>query len=105
MQQRHLERDRTRAALGEQEDARVFDPRLSTTYDQRGYPRKSGIEMWVGADEESDQHPHRVAAQLADPAPIETTTDDAGTTMHLRAHALHARIVPRRYWSIAELLA
>jgi hypothetical protein len=76
-------------ALGEQEDVRVFDPRLSTTYDRRGYPRRSGIEMWLGADEEADQYPRRVAGQLTDTAPIETTADDAGVQMHLQAHALH----------------
>jgi hypothetical protein len=76
-------------ALGEPEDMRVFDPRLSTTYDRRGQPRSSGIEMWLGTNEESDQYPRRVAALLTDTAPIESTADDAGTPMHLQAYALH----------------
>jgi hypothetical protein len=75
--------------LGEDEDMHVFDPHLSTTYDRRGYPRRSNIEMWLGADEESDQCPRRLAGQLADSAPIETTAGDGNTEMHLRAHALH----------------
>jgi hypothetical protein len=75
--------------LGEEQHMHVFDPRLSTTYDRHGYPRRSNIEMWLGADEESDQYPRRMAGQLADTAPIETATGDGKSQMHLQAHALH----------------
>ncbi len=34
-------------ARGE-EHALVFDPRLSTTYDGHGAPRRVGIELWLG---------------------------------------------------------
>lgn len=39
----------------------VFDPRLSTTYDGRGAPRRAGAEMWLGDDEDGEHSPRRVA--------------------------------------------
>ena len=39
----------------------VVDPRLSTTYDHTGEPRRVGIELWLGADEEGELWPRRVA--------------------------------------------
>ena len=39
----------------------VLDPRLSTTYDQHGEPRRVGVELWLGDDEDGDQWPRRVA--------------------------------------------
>ena len=43
----------------------VFDPRLSTTYDGHGAPRRAGIELWLGdqedEDEDSAHRPRRVA--------------------------------------------
>jgi len=39
----------------------VFDPRLSTTYGPDGAPRRAGIELWLGSEEESDQYPRRMA--------------------------------------------
>jgi hypothetical protein len=47
-------------ALGENE-ALVFDPRLSTTYDADSTPRQAGLELWIGADEDDDQYPRRVS--------------------------------------------
>jgi hypothetical protein len=47
-------------ARGEQH-ALVFDPRLSTTYDEHGDPRRVGVELWLGDDAEGDQSPRRVA--------------------------------------------
>jgi hypothetical protein len=76
------------AVLGEEHDLSVFDPLLSTTYDRRGYPRRSGIEMWLGADAESDQHPRRVAAELAETTPIETAAGEDGSAMRLQEHAM-----------------
>jgi hypothetical protein len=40
----------------------VLDPRLSTTYDAHGEPRRVGVELWLGDDEDGDQWPRRVAA-------------------------------------------
>jgi len=79
----------TVAALGESEGVKLFDPRLSTTYDGRGYPRRAGIEMWVGADEEGDLLPRRVAGALLDATPIEAATATDGPLENLRAHPLH----------------
>jgi hypothetical protein len=40
----------------------VIDPRLSTTYDDAGAPRRVGLELWLGDDPESDDvWPRRVA--------------------------------------------
>jgi hypothetical protein len=39
----------------------VIDPRLSTTYDDHGAPRRIGLELWVGDDPEGDLSPRRVA--------------------------------------------
>jgi hypothetical protein len=47
-------------ALGEREPV-AFDPRLSTTYSGDGAPIDTGIEMWIGADEDGDQYPRRVS--------------------------------------------
>jgi hypothetical protein len=47
-------------ARGE-EHALVFDPRLSTTYDGHGAPRRAGIELWLGDDEDGEHRPRRVA--------------------------------------------
>jgi hypothetical protein len=49
-------------ARGE-EHALVFDPRLSTTYDGHGAPRRAGIELWLGGGEDGDgeHRPRRVA--------------------------------------------
>ena len=39
----------------------VVDPRLSTTYDREGAPRRVGVELWLGDDEEGDLWPRRCA--------------------------------------------
>ncbi|HUY58436.1 MAG TPA: hypothetical protein VMV16_01885 [Solirubrobacteraceae bacterium] len=52
----------TVVARGE-EHALVFDPRLSTTYDRHDAPRRAGIELWLGDDndEDGEHRPRRVA--------------------------------------------
>ncbi len=70
-------------ALGENE-ALVFDPRLSTTYDSDSAPRQAGIELWIGADDEADQYPRRVSG-VASGSSIAETSGGA----KLSAHALH----------------
>lgn len=47
-------------ARGE-EHALIVDPRLSTTYDGSGAPRRIGLELWLGDDPEGDLLPRRVA--------------------------------------------
>jgi hypothetical protein len=70
------------AALGEKE-AVVFDPRLSTTYGRDGEPRRAGVELWIGADEDGDQYPRRVAG-VATGSAVRTTAGN----LTLSAHAL-----------------
>jgi hypothetical protein len=55
----------------------VFDPRLSTTYDAEGTPRRFGLELWLGEDEEGEQHPVRVGGELTE----QSRTSD-GVTVH-----------------------
>lgn len=47
-------------ARGE-EHALVIDPRMSTTYEENGTPRRVGLELWLGDDEDGEQWPRRVA--------------------------------------------
>lgn len=47
-------------ARGEQHPL-VIDPRLSTTYDHDGEPRRVGVELWLGDDEEGELWSRRVA--------------------------------------------
>ncbi len=46
-------------ARGE-EQALAVDPRLSTTYDAHGVPRRIGVELWLGADDDENQRPRRI---------------------------------------------
>ena len=39
----------------------VVDPRLSTTYDHDGDPRRVGLELWLGEDDDGELWPRRVA--------------------------------------------
>lgn len=61
------ERDSVLAAVrggdggGERESATVFDPRLSATYASDGTPRRVGVELWLGENEDSDLHSRRFA--------------------------------------------
>jgi len=58
------ERDSVLAAVrGETEPATVFDPRLSTTYEGDGTPRRLGVELWLGENEEADLHSRRFAGE------------------------------------------
>ncbi|MHB8656671.1 MAG: hypothetical protein ACYC91_01755 [Solirubrobacteraceae bacterium] len=41
----------------------VFEPRLSTTYTCNGEPRRMSLELWLGADADSEQYPRRVAGE------------------------------------------
>jgi hypothetical protein len=42
---------------------KVFDPRLSTTYNGAGEPRRFGIELWLGEDEDGEQRPLRIGGE------------------------------------------
>lgn len=53
--------DRIEVVARGEEHALVFDPRLSTTYDPPGEPRRVGVELWLGDDEEGDLWPRRVS--------------------------------------------
>lgn len=43
----------------------VADPRLSTTYDEDGIPRRVNLELWVGEGE--SEYPRRAAGEAAGP--------------------------------------
>ncbi len=70
-------------ARGE-EQALVVDPRLSTTYDAHGTPRRIGIELWLGADDDENQRSRRVGGVAT--GSFASTQLDGRT---LTAHALH----------------
>lgn len=55
------DRDSVGVVARGEEHPLVVDPRLSTTYDQAGLPRRVGIELWLGEDEEGELWPRRVA--------------------------------------------
>jgi hypothetical protein len=47
--------------LGAAGSLRVDEPRLSTTYDDEGHPRRAGLELWVG---EADDQPRRAVGEV-----------------------------------------
>lgn len=49
------------AVLGAAGNLRVDEPRLSTTYDHEGHPRRAGLELWVGED---DDQPRRAVGEV-----------------------------------------
>jgi len=55
------DRDSVGVVARGEEHPLVIDPRLSTTYDAHGAPRRVGLELWLGDDEDGDQWPRRVA--------------------------------------------
>jgi hypothetical protein len=55
------DRDQLAVVARGEEHPLVLDPRLSTTYDEHGDPRRVGLELWLGEDEDGDQFPRRVA--------------------------------------------
>ncbi len=67
-------------ALGE-EQTLIVDPRLSTTYDSHGSPRRLGVELWLGADDDEDQRSRRVAA-MATGSFVSTPVEDRTLTAH-----------------------
>jgi hypothetical protein len=55
------DRDSVGVVARGEEHPLVVDPRLSTTYDHGGQPRRVGVELWLGDDEEGELWPRRVA--------------------------------------------
>lgn len=56
------DRDSVGVVARGEEHPRVVDPRLSTTYDDAGAPRRVGLELWLADDEDDDElWPRRVA--------------------------------------------
>ena len=81
--QRGQEADLVAATLFDPEGwAPVAEPRLSTTYDGTGMPRRANLEMWVG--EGDNEFPRRAAAEAA---------GDAAT---IATELLNVRAVPLR---------
>jgi hypothetical protein len=56
------DRDAVGVVARGEEHPLVIDPRLSTTYDEHDEPRRVGVELWLGDDEDGEQWPRRVAA-------------------------------------------
>lgn len=55
------DRDRIAVVARGEEHSLIVDPRLSTTYDGAGAPRRVGLELWLGDEPEGDLWPRRVA--------------------------------------------
>ncbi|MGH2862166.1 MAG: hypothetical protein ACRDLT_11785 [Solirubrobacteraceae bacterium] len=55
------DRDSVDVVARGEEHALVVDPRLSTTYDAAGAPRRVGLELWLGDDPDGELWPRRVA--------------------------------------------
>jgi hypothetical protein len=63
------EQDRVRAILtGSDEGVSLFDPRLSTTYGGDGVPRRFGVELWLGENEDAELQLRRFAGEAERPA-------------------------------------
>jgi hypothetical protein len=43
----------------------VEDPRLSTTYDEQGWPMRAGLELWLAGEEPERQYPRRASGEAA----------------------------------------
>jgi hypothetical protein len=72
-------------ARGE-EHVLVVDPRLSTTYDGQGAPRRAGIELWLGDDEDGEDGEHTARRVSGAATGSYVAGTDAGTAFS--AHAL-----------------
>lgn len=55
------DRDTVGVVARGEEHALVSDPRLSTTYNEEGEPRRVGVELWLSDAEDGDQWPRRIA--------------------------------------------
>ncbi|HEX3618330.1 MAG TPA: hypothetical protein VHU61_17425 [Solirubrobacteraceae bacterium] len=55
------DRERLDVVARGEEHPLVIDPRLSTTYDDHGAPRRVGLELWLGDAPDGDLLPRRVA--------------------------------------------
>ena len=86
----------TAAVLDPEPSARIEDPRLSTTYDDAGLPRRVGLELWFELeasepepDPEAEPPPHRRAAAEAFGAALEWET--AEFKLHAARLRWHSR--------------
>lgn len=68
--------DTVSAAMFEASDAKtIVDPRLSTTYAESGDPCRAGVELWLQAGDDPEQHyPRRAVGQATQP-PSRWTVD------------------------------
>jgi len=58
------------AGAAAQAGIKVFDPRLSTTYDGAGEPRRFGLELWLGEDQDGEQRPLRIGGEATGEATV-----------------------------------
>jgi hypothetical protein len=73
------DRDSIEVVARGEEHPLVIDPRLSTTYDEAGAPRRVGLELWLGDDPDGELWPRRVAG---------ASTGSMVASAGLSAHAL-----------------
>jgi hypothetical protein len=83
------DRDELSVTLPAGSTDQVFDPRLSTEYGPDGRPRRCGIELWVGEDEEGSQRPLRIGAEVPEESGhvTEGPLDIQPLSAHLNAKA------------------
>ncbi len=62
----------------------VTDPRLSTTYDADGRPRRMNLELWIGDGER--EYPRRAAGEVSSPGPATAAGDLALSVTPLTCH-------------------
>jgi len=85
------EQDRVRAVLiGAGEGLSLFDPRLSTTYGGDGAPRRFGIELWLGENEEAELQLRRFAGAAEPPAGSLSCDGLSAQCQVLAAHDMEA---------------
>jgi len=78
------DRDEIEVASTGEEQPVVFDPRLSTTYDEHGLPLRIGIELWLADSPEAEENQaRRVAAQATG-----SRVQAPGSPPAVSAHAL-----------------
>jgi hypothetical protein len=65
------DRDSVEVIARGEEHPLVVDPRLSTTYDEHGAPRRVGIELWLGDEPDGELLSRRVAGDATGSAVAE----------------------------------
>jgi hypothetical protein len=81
------DRDQIEATvLGEDQELKLFEPRLSTTYDGDGAVSRMGIELWLGESEEGEQTSRRVAGERSGSRAVATVAGARVEALGMRCH-------------------